>query len=110
MPHLNDKAYMTAKYLVQIGLPAVATAYFAIAQIWGLSHPEQIVGTITALNTGLGLLLGINTKIYNNSDAKYDGVIKVDETEDKKVFTMDLQGKDPEEIVNKPEVTFKVDS
>ena len=41
------------------------TLYFGLAQIWKLPYPEQIVGTITAIYTFLGCLLGISTLNYN---------------------------------------------
>ena len=41
------------------------TLYFGLAQIWRLPYPEQIVGTITAIDTFLGCLLGISTLNYN---------------------------------------------
>lgn len=46
-------------------LPAVGTLYFALAQIWNFPYAEQIVGTITALVTFLGVILDISTEQYN---------------------------------------------
>jgi len=69
---MTDKMYNVLKWVAQILLPAVATLYFAIAQIWGLPYGEQIVGTITAIDAFLGALLGISTYQYNkdrNNDA-----------------------------------------
>lgn len=69
---MNNKTYDVLKWIAQILLPAVATLYFAIAQIWGLPYGEQIVGTITAIDAFLGALLGISTYQYNkdrNNDA-----------------------------------------
>lgn len=69
---MTDKMYDVLKWVAQILLPAVATLYFAIAQIWGLPYGEQIVGTITAIDAFLGALLGISTYQYNkdrNNDA-----------------------------------------
>ena len=43
------------KNLAQIYLPALATLYFALASIWGLPYVEQVVGTITAIDTFLGV-------------------------------------------------------
>jgi hypothetical protein len=57
--------YDVLKWVAQILLPAVATLYFAIAQIWGLPYGEEIVGTITAIDAFLGALLGISTYQYN---------------------------------------------
>ena len=61
---MNNKLYDWLKWIAQILLPAVATLYFAIAQIWGLPYAEQIVGTITAIDAFLGALLGVSTIQY----------------------------------------------
>lgn len=69
---MTDKMYDLLKWVAQILLPAVATLYFAIAQIWGFPYGEEIVGTISAIDAFLGALLGISTYQYNkdrNNDA-----------------------------------------
>lgn len=70
---MNNKIYDVLKWIAQYLLPALATLYFAIAQVWGLPYGEQIVGTITAIDTFLGVILGISTAQYNkalNSEKK----------------------------------------
>lgn len=62
---LSNKAYDILKYIAQVALPALGTLYFALASIWGLSYGEEIVGTITAIDTFLGALLMISTDRYN---------------------------------------------
>lgn len=66
---LNDRIYNILKYVAQIGLPAIGTLYFALAGIWGFPYGEEIVGTITAIDTFLGVLLGISTVTYNKKGA-----------------------------------------
>lgn len=61
---LSNKAYDILKWIAQLLLPAVATLYFALAGIWGFPYGEQIVGTITAIDTFLGVILGISTAQY----------------------------------------------
>ena len=63
---MKNKTYDVLKYIAQIVLPATGTLYFALASIWGLPYGEQIVGTITAVDTFLGALLMISTKNYNS--------------------------------------------
>ena len=46
-------------------LPALGTLYFALADVWGLPYGEQVVGTIVAVDTFLGVVLGISTAQYN---------------------------------------------
>ena len=67
---LDNKTYDVLKFTAQIVLPAAGTLYFALASIWGLPYGEQIVGTITAVDTFLGALLGISTVQYNKEGGK----------------------------------------
>lgn len=62
---LNSKLYDVLKFIAQVLLPALGTLYFTLAQIWGLPYAEQIVGTIAAIDTFLGIILGISTSSYN---------------------------------------------
>ena len=62
---MENKVYDVLKWIAQILLPAAGTLYFALAQIWGFPYAEQIVGTITAIDAFLGVLLGISTYQYN---------------------------------------------
>ena len=61
---LSNKWYDALKWIAQILLPALGTLYFALAGIWGFPYAEQIIGTITAVDTFLGVLLGISTMQY----------------------------------------------
>ena len=56
------------KWIAQYFLPALGTLYFALASIWGLPYGEQVVGTVTAIDTFLGVILGISTMQYNKSN------------------------------------------
>lgn len=67
---MSDKTYDTLKWIAQYLLPAVGTLYFALAGIWGLPGGEQVVGTITAVDTFLGVLLGISSSQYNKTSEK----------------------------------------
>ena len=58
-----DKTYNVLKWMAQLLLPAMGTLYFALASIWHLPYGEQVVGTITAVDTFLGVILGITTGI-----------------------------------------------
>lgn len=64
---LNDKVYEVMKWITQIVLPALGTLYFALAGLWGFPCGEQVVGTIVAVDTFLGAILGISTHNYKNS-------------------------------------------
>lgn len=62
--NLSNHAYDVLKWIAQYLLPALGTLYFALANIWGLPYGEEIVGTITAVDAFLGVILGITTVQY----------------------------------------------
>jgi uncharacterized membrane protein YuzA (DUF378 family) len=62
---LSDKAYDILKWVALVLLPALGALYFGLAGIWGFPYGEQIVGTITVIDTFLGVILGISTIQYN---------------------------------------------
>ena len=64
---MSNKVYDTLKFIAMVVLPAIGTLYFALSSIWGLPYGEEIVGTITAIDTFLGAILGISSTSYNKS-------------------------------------------
>ena len=66
---MSNKMYDVLKWIAMVFLPAIATLYFALAGIWGLPYGEEIVGTITAFDTFLGVLLGIASAQYRKNTA-----------------------------------------
>ena len=105
---MGDRTYQVMKHMTQVVLPAIGTFYFALTQIWHLPLGLEVVGTITAICTFLGVSLGISTRAYNRSDAKYDGRIVVQEDENKKNYQLVLKN-DPDTIDQSKEILFKVD-
>ena len=64
---MSDKVYDVLKWIALILLPAAGTLYFALAGIWGFPYAEEIVGTITAVDTFLGVVLGISSAKHSKS-------------------------------------------
>jgi len=64
---MSNSMYDKLKFIAQVVLPAAGTLYAALAGIWGLPYAEQIVGTIVAVDTFLGVVLKISTYQYNKS-------------------------------------------
>lgn len=62
---LPNKVYDILKWITLIALPALGTLYFALAGIWGFPYGEEIIGTIAAITTFLGALLGVSSVQYN---------------------------------------------
>lgn len=108
-PLLSDGMYNALKHVASAGFPAVITLYFALAQVWHWTDTAQVMVTLSAVNTFLGVLLGYSTVTYNASDAKYDGEIQVDDSGDKTIAQMVLNSQ-AGSILDKPSATFKVTS
>lgn len=103
---LNNNIYDKMKWVTQYLLPATATLYFALAGLWGLPYAEQVMGTIVAIETFLGILLGISSKNYQNAT---DGELLISEHPDKDVYSFILN-EDPSSLKGKDTVTVKVNS
>lgn len=62
---MSNKLYDALKWVAMYFLPALGTLYFALSGIWNFPYGEQVVGSITAIDTFLGVILGISTAQYN---------------------------------------------
>lgn len=78
---MSNKVYDILKWIAQIVLPALATLYLAIAAIWGLPFGEQIAGTIMAIDTFLGALLGLSNKKYKEKMKEAANEVERDSSE-----------------------------
>lgn len=104
----SNKLYDILKWIAQVLLPASGAAYFGLAEIWGLPNADKVVGTIVVIDTLLGVLLGLSSRAYNNSEARFDGQINVEEREDGGKTASMVVDEDPEVALKKDELTFKV--
>ena len=102
---ITGKLYDYLKWLAQLALPAVGTLYVALAVLWGLPAPQEVAGTILAVDTFLGVLLGISQVNYGKQIAGGDIVLL--ETDGKWTYQLRLDG-DPEELINHEEARFKI--
>lgn len=108
---MSNKVYDILKYVVQYILPGLSTLYFAIANIWDLPYAEQVIGTIAAITTFLGITLGISTKKYNSSDEYRDGTVKFSaEPDENDELDYEMTINTPfEELKDKQIISLRVD-
>ena len=62
---LSTNMYEFLTWTAQIFLPALITLYGALALVWPLPYPEQIVSTLIAFDAFLGSLLAFSTAQYH---------------------------------------------
>lgn len=108
-PMLSDSAYNVVKRSATIVFPALSALYIAVAQIWNFNHIEEVVGTLTAINTFCGVIIQLSKKSYYASSAPYVGEIKVQSDGERKIFSLVVDG-DPEELENMSSANFKINS
>ena len=77
---MSDKVYDVLKWIALILIPAIGTLYFALAGIWGFPYAEAIVGTLTAVDTFLGAILGISTSMYKKNQNESNDFNEEDES------------------------------
>ena len=61
----NDRVYQILKWICLVCLPAIATLWFALGKIWGFPYLAEVEGTIIAIDTFLGALIGVSTISYH---------------------------------------------
>jgi hypothetical protein len=105
---LGDVAYKRLRFVAQMLLPALGTMWFTIGQLWHLPFVEETVGTILAIDTFLGFILGMSTKSFNASSDAYDGeIVTKPRPEGGLMYSLELNI-DPETIAMKHDLRFKV--
>ena len=70
---ISNKLYDILKWLVIIVLPAAGTLYAALSNVWAWPYSEEVVTTITAVDTFLGAVLCISTATYNKEAKENNG-------------------------------------
>lgn len=105
---LNDGVYGFIRRVAIYLLPALGTLYSALAEIWGLDYSEEVLGTTSALGAFLGAVIFLSRRAYNGSDAKYDGQLVVDTSnEQKDIYSLEMNVP-LDEVRDKKELTFKI--
>lgn len=62
---LSNTTYDILKYIALIALPALATFYAGLSEVWSLPYATQIPATITLTDALLGTMLMISSSKYH---------------------------------------------
>ena len=63
----NNKTYDVLKEVALTILPASSVLYLALAGLWDLPYPQQVSGTIMAIDAFLGAILHVSNKQYKET-------------------------------------------
>lgn len=109
---LSDRLYNGVKKFTTLVLPGASALYFALAQIWNLPKPEEVVGSISAVTLFLGGLMHISTASYTPVIPPVVGNLVVEahpEDGTKKILVAHLDDDaKPAQIAGMDQVSFKV--
>ena len=98
---IKSELYDILKRIAMLYLPAAGTLYFTLAQIWHLPAGDEVVGSITAIDTFLGIALHLSSASYSGDGSI---VTKVgDQGQPVMSFTLNTP---PEELTGKKSVLF----
>lgn len=106
----TGKIYDVLKWIAQVVLPAVGTLYFTIDQLADWHHGTLVSGIVLAVDTFLGVILGISSSQYNKqqADSQPTGNLIVSEVDGEKYFSLGLTSADFKSLGNDPTVTLNV--
>jgi Putative phage holin Dp-1 len=105
---LSGKTYDLLKNTAQIYLPALGTLYFALAQIWHFPAAEQVTGTVMAVDTFLGIILGISSATFNAGGNRFDGnLVSIPQESGGKTYSLEMNS-NLDTLDQKSEVILKV--
>lgn len=107
---INGSVYDKMKSFVQVVAPAVITFYVFMGHAYKWENVEVNAGVAAAFLTLMGVLTTWLSSNFKKSDARFDGVIHVQEDENgvKQANLILKNYVDPADVVNQSEVTFKV--
>lgn len=97
----TNSLYNKLKFVALVFLPALATLCLTIGGIWDIEYTGQVVGSITAVDTFLGVVLKISTKKYYKKGTNFDGEVIVTPEDGGNKVTMAFNGP-PEDLVDEP--------
>jgi membrane protein implicated in regulation of membrane protease activity len=74
---LSNRTYDILKPTVSLIFPAILAFYATLSQIWKWPYEVQITATLAAVQVLLGVVFTVASKLYGDSEDKYDGDIVV---------------------------------
>jgi len=66
---LSKTTYDILTWVAQILLPAFAALYYALAGVWNLPYSSEVVATLVAIDTFLGMVIGFSTAQFHKQAA-----------------------------------------
>lgn len=75
---INPKLYDFLKWVALVLLPALTALYVGVGSLWNFPAVTQVVGTMTVLDTVLGIILNKSSKNFLKERVVGDLIVKQD--------------------------------
>lgn len=62
---LPEKLFKALRFMAEVGLAALGTAYLGLAEVWSLPYGNEISKTCLIVATCIGAFVGISRVTYN---------------------------------------------
>lgn len=72
---MTDKLYNSLKWTALVFLPAVGALYFGLGQLWDFPEVEKVVGSVTVVETFIGLLLRKSAVDFGTAKTIGDAIV-----------------------------------
>lgn len=105
---LDNKLYDRLKFLALVLLPALGTLYFGLDELWGWNHGLQVVGSISLIDTFLGVVLHLSTNQYYKNGQNFDGTLNVTDEQPPQLLVQ--LNSDPTDLPGKHSVEFNINT
>jgi hypothetical protein len=102
---ISNKLYNILKFCALVAFPAFGTLYLTLSGVWHLPSADEVVKTVVAVDTFLGVLLHLSSSAYNKN-VEEAGELHVNEGQ--LLFQLDGDKTDVDKLGDKKEVRFKV--
>lgn len=107
---MGNKTYNTLKWTALILLPALGALYFGLGQLWHFPKIEEVVGSVTVLETFIGLILRKSAVNYGTAKTIGDVVVMQDSEDGTPIGLRFVVDSEPNPVVlnDQKVVQFKV--
>ena len=105
---VSNRVYDFLKAFLMVILPSATAMYLGLSYVFGFPHVIVTVLFTSLVTSIIGVFLIITSRVYHESDLRYDGKMMVSENEEGELlYSLELND-DPEPLRLKSRIVFKV--
>ena len=110
MIRLTNAAYDVLKPIALVWLPAAAVLYTALAAIWHLGDVSEVVGSLSAVDTFLGVVLHLssNSTPSNSAATPTNGQLVISKTDSGEKSVYLVLEKELEDLAENKTITLAI--